>query len=61
MTLPIQSSASHRANDSSKKYADCKAIIQSLLISTAKGLTAVQLERDYDELEGQRIPFLALG
>ena len=44
-----------------KKFEDCKSIVQSLLLSTPRGLSIGQLQRDYAEVEGDRIPFIALG
>ena len=43
------------------KYDACKAVIKSLLVSTASGLSIDQLQSDYMELEGSKIPFMALG
>ena len=45
----------------SRKYESCKAIIQSLLISSTKGLTLQQLANDYHEIEGEIIPYSKLG
>ena len=50
-----------KSKGKSQEYEQCKCIVESLLVSTATGLTLPQLKSDYHEIEGTAIPFYELG